>query len=343
MTTTPLLQQYFAVKEQYPDALVLYQVGDFYELFFDDAKTASSFLGITLTKRGMHEGAPVPLCGVPVHALDHYLVKLVRGGFRVVLCDQNEPAQAGKIVGRQVTQVLTPGTLTDMRMLDEKSASYCAALAQTEDCCGAAFIEILTGQIFVTVLPVDDRVLLEAELRRFSPDEVLVPDTRQGDALESTVRRLSFTAGRCAGNLVGQEPEFDAWLSQIPTTSLELIKRSEAVLAALQLLYSYLQKNQARVLSACSGLFFYAADDYLALDAGTQRNLELVANAQDGSREQTLFSVLDRAITPMGSRMIKKWLVRPLVRQQQIEARHEAIELLYRDFRLHDQLSSFFA
>lgn len=339
MSATPLLQQYFAIKEQYMEALVLFQVGDFYELFFDDAKKASAFLGITLTKRGMHEGRPVPLCGVPVHALDHYLVKLVRGGFRVVLCDQSEPAQVGKIVGRQVTQVLTPGTLTDMRMLDEKSASYCAALFPLEDLCGCAFIEVMTGQIFVTVLPINDRVLLEAELRRFAPDEVLVPDTRQGEFLENTVRRLSFVTARFAFS--GQEAGFDNWLVALPSTSLDLVKRSEAVLSALQLLYAYLQKNQVSVLEACSGLFFYAADDYLMLDAATQKNLEIVSNAQDRTADNTLFSILDRAVTPMGSRMIKKWLVRPLVRRQQIEARHEAIGLLYRDFRVHEELAAY--
>lgn len=338
MTTTPLLQQYFAVKEQFSDALVLFQVGDFYELFFEDARTASSFLGITLTKRGTHEGKPVPLCGVPVHALDHYLVKLVRGGFRVVLCDQTEPARAGKLVERQVRQVLTPGTLTDMRLLDEKSASYCAALHPVNDLCGCAFIEVLTGQIFVTVMPLDDRVLLESELRRFSPDEVLLPDTKPGETLEQHVRRLSFVTARFASGaeIVG----FEAWLSQLPSTSLDLVRRSEAVLSALQLLYGYLQKNQARVLEACSGLFFYAADDYLMLDGATQRNLELIKNLQDGSSDQTLFSILDRAVTPMGSRMIKKWLVRPLVRRQQIMARHEAVGLLYRDFRVHEELSA---
>lgn len=337
MSTTPLLQQYFSIKQQYQDALVLYQVGDFYELFFDDAKVASSFLGITLTKRGTHDGAPVPLCGVPVHALDHYLVKLVRGGFRVVLCDQTEPAQTGKIVSRQVTQVLTPGTLTDMRMLDEKSASYCAALFPVGDRCGCAFIEVLTGQIFVTVLPAEDRVLLEAELRRFSPDEVLVPDTPPGKALEGGVKKISYLTA--VFKTADQTPDFELWLSQIPTTSLELIKRSEAVLSALFLLYSYLQKNQARALASCSGLFFYSADDYLLLDGPTQRNLELVVNSQDGSAVHTLFSVLDRAVTPMGSRMIKKWLVRPLVRKNQIEARHTAIGELYRDFRVHEQLA----
>src|SRR5262245_61273293 len=121
---TPLMQQYFAIKQEYATALVLFQVGDFYELFFEDAKAASAFLGIALTKRGTNNGEPIPLCGVPVHALDHYLAKLVRGGFNVVICDQLQEAVPGKMVERGVTRVLTPGTLTDSKLLDEKSASY---------------------------------------------------------------------------------------------------------------------------------------------------------------------------------------------------------------------------
>ncbi|MCL5436351.1 MAG: DNA mismatch repair protein MutS [Candidatus Dependentiae bacterium] len=338
MAATPLLQQYFEVKTQFADALVLFQVGDFYELFFDDAKAAAAFLGIALTKRGMHEGRPVPLCGVPIHALDHYLVKLVRGGFRVVLCDQSEPARAGKLVERQVRQVLTPGTLTDMRMLDEKSASYCAAIAPFEGQRGLACIEVLTGQIFVTIAPADDPVMLEAELRRFSPDEILVPASRAGDAVEELARRLSFVTARVDATALAR-PDFDAWLAGLASTSHELVARSHAVLLALQLLFSYMQKHQPRVLETCAGLFFYVADDYLVLDAATQRNLEITKNLADGSTQQTLFAVLDGAVTPMGSRMIKKWLVRPLVRRAQIEARHEAIGQLHRDFRLHEELS----
>ena len=123
-TLTPLMRQYFAIKNSYPDTILLFQVGDFYELFFEDAQKAASVLGIALTKRGTHEGEPIPLCGVPLHVVDHYLSKLVRAGFKVALCDQLEQPKPGKVVDRGVTQVLTPGTLTDTKLLDEKSASY---------------------------------------------------------------------------------------------------------------------------------------------------------------------------------------------------------------------------
>ncbi|MBT3903725.1 DNA mismatch repair protein MutS, partial [bacterium] len=145
---TPLMQQYFQIKKEHPDTMLLFQVGDFYELFFDDARTATAYLGIALTKRGKHLGEPVPLCGVPSHALDYYLVKLVKGGFRVALCQQLEAAQAGKVVKRGVTQVFTPGTLTDSQLLDDKSASYLLTFFPVNNAWGVIFSELMTAQLY---------------------------------------------------------------------------------------------------------------------------------------------------------------------------------------------------
>ncbi len=144
---TPLMRQYFAIRDQYPDAILLFQVGDFYELFFDDAIKASRFLGIALTKRGKHKGKDIPLCGVPVHAIKHYITKLVKGGFKVALCDQLSQPKPGTVVERGVTQVFTPGTLTDESMLDTKTASYLLSLYPYEDKLGLVFGELLTAQL----------------------------------------------------------------------------------------------------------------------------------------------------------------------------------------------------
>src|SRR5579872_34406 len=151
---TPLMQQYHEIKVDYPDTLLFFQVGDFYELFFDDAKQAAAFLGIALTARGKNKGEPIPLCGVPLHAIDHYLPKLVKGGFIVAICDQLEPAVPGKMVARGVTKVLTPGTLTDAKMLDAKTASYLCSFAPTPTGWGLVFGELLSAQLFATTLPV---------------------------------------------------------------------------------------------------------------------------------------------------------------------------------------------
>jgi len=177
---TPLIQQYMTIRKQYPDEVLLFQVGDFYELFFDDAKKVSAFLGIALTKRGHINGEPIPLCGVPVHALQHYLIKLVRGGFKVAICDQLEEPVPGKVVERGVTQVLTPGTLTDVQLLDEKAASYLCSFFPMQDSWGILFGELLTAQLFATVLPAGQHKRLESEIARFMPDEIVLPHTASG-------------------------------------------------------------------------------------------------------------------------------------------------------------------
>lgn len=326
MSATPLLQQYFAVKHEYADYLLLFQVGDFYELFFDDAVQASAFLGIALTKRGTHEGSPIPLCGVPVHAVDHYMVKLIKGGFRVAICSQLEEARPGKMVERGITQVLTPGTLTDLKLLSEKNASYCAALFPHDDTLGLLFLELLTGQIWTTVLAADDYVQLEAEFARFLPDEILIPVTTSGKQLEQKIRRWGYTTTLCE---LQQTEDGANWINRFATSAaLSFVQQSPALTDALQLLYSYLRKNNGRALDQCTTLWCYGTDDFLILDARTQRNLELA----------DLFTLMDRAITPMGSRMIKKWLARPLTRKDQIEQRLGAVQFLLANFIVRERL-----
>ena len=189
---TPLMKQYFVIKDQYPETLMFFQVGDFYELFFDDAKKAAAFLGITLTARGKNNGEPIPLCGVPVHALDYHLSKLVRGGFRVAICDQLELPKPGTVVKRGVTQVLTPGTLTDAKLLDDKSASYLLSFFPTKDSLGLLFGELLSAQLFATTIPYDALRLLEGELVRFFPDEVLLPDDKEGQKFTKFFSHLGY-------------------------------------------------------------------------------------------------------------------------------------------------------
>lgn len=337
MSATPLLQQYFSIKKEYADMLLLFQVGDFYELFFEDALNASAFLGITLTKRGVHDGKPVPLCGVPVHTVDHYLIKLVRGGFRVALCNQLEEPRPGAVVKRGVTQVLTPGTLTDVKLLSEKSASFCAVVFPIADQVGLLFFELLTGQVWATLVSTDNAVHYEAELARFMPDEILVPATKSGLQFETALRRLGYATTVC--NLDAAAEGFSEWITRFSTTqAATFVKQSAALSDALMLLYCYFKKNQEAALSQFSTIWCYSADDYLMLDANTQRNLELVKNSTDGSDAQTLFAILDRAITTMGSRLIKKWLMRPLLRREAIEQRLNAVELLSTQLVLRERL-----
>lgn len=334
---TPLMRQYYAVKQQHPHALVLFQVGDFYELFFDDAKRASAFLGIALTKRGKINGDPIPLCGVPVHALDHYLTKLVRAGFKVAICDQLEEAKPGKTVDRGVTQVLTPGTLTDPKLLDEKSASYLFSFFSTQDQWGLLFAELLTAQLFATVLPIDALKGLESELSRFFPDEIILPDDKQVRSFETYFKQQGYCT-----TIVSNQSDLntvDQWMNvQLPEQARAYVSGNQSMLHAVQNFYSYLHQTQQSALDQFKSLHWYAPEDFLILDHATQTNLELVKNAHDGSRKNSLFSIIDGALTPMGSRMIKKWILRPLVKQPAIEQRQDAIAQLMANIVIMQQL-----
>lgn len=441
---TPLMRQYHDIKNKFPDTLLFFQVGDFYELFFSDAHKASAFLGIMLTKRGTVGTEPIPLCGVPVHTVDHYILKLVRGGFRVALCDQLTKPQPGKIVERGVTRVFTPGTLTDMHMLQEKSASYIAAFCSSQatdfsseatrfsgettrlsstpvplpnpkkyaenrhSCDGTAtrglvFAELLTGQIFVTVLDAQDEKMTEAELARFMPDEILLPATKAGQTDDLFLKKRGYCTTLCAGefgqhgicapapnaktgkcvheqsesqaptareesireNYAGQasclsqnqEPdehkhmqekvsaaceesnELHAWITRNGTPAVcAFIAGSPAATAAIGLLYTYLKKNFPLGLEQCKQIFIYGSDDFLILDASTQRNLEITANLHDGTSTHTLLGVLDEASTSMGSRRIKKWLVRPLRKKESVEQRLDAIDAFLAHAAAHEQI-----
>jgi DNA mismatch repair protein MutS len=336
-SATPLMKQYYAIKQQYPDTLVLFQVGDFYELFFDDAKKAAAALGITLTSRGKNNGEDIPLCGVPVHALDYYMVKLVKAGFRIALCNQLEEAVPGKVVQRGVVQVFTPGTLTDDALLNQKSASYLCVFVPLAHEWGLLFGELLTAQLYATVLVQDQQKSLEGELGRFYPDEVIVPES-MGTTFIPYFKKLGY----CTTSIQTKEAaSVDAWLQgQFKQESLTPCSHHESLREAFAIFYAYLQKNQAGALEQFKQLHFYRPEEYVILDAATQRNLELIKNSHDGSSAHTLFSVLDNAITPMGSRMIKKWLMRPLIKEELIIQRHDVLELFVRNIQIMNQVES---
>jgi len=337
------MEQYFSIRKQYPDTLLFFQVGDFYELFFDDAKQASSFLAIALTKRGKNKGQDVPLCGVPVHALNHYLQKLIKGGFKVAICDQLSKPQPGTVVERGVTQVFTPGTLTDSTMLDEKSASYLFSFYPGSDEWGLIFTELLTAQLFATVIPSGQYRMMEAELSRFFPDEVLLPPEALGRTFASYFKKLGY----CSSYSLQQEQQDDhagkplckAWVeAQLSSHTIKQLNQQPIIEHTLALLYYYLKKTQEKALSQIKAIQFYQSDDYLLLDAATLKNLEIVKNNQDGSRKNTLFAVIDYAKTAMGSRMLRKWLLRPLCKKETILQRQELVGVLYKNIAIIQQL-----
>jgi len=234
---TPLMQQFQDIKKQYPDTLLLFQVGDFYELFFDDAKKAAAFLGITLTKRGNVNGQPIALCGVPVHALNHYLTKLIKGGFTVAVCDQVTQPKPGTIVERSVTNVYTPGTLTDENLLDNKSASYLFSFYPGQKYHGLLFAELLTAQLFATVVPADSKKMIESEIIRFFPDEIILPASKKGMQFVSDFKKLGYFTSLVADQ--EEYAQFQQWAaSQFHEKTNQLLSQQKMLNSALHIFYS---------------------------------------------------------------------------------------------------------
>lgn len=327
---TPLMKQYFTLKHEHQDTLLLFQVGDFYELFFDDAKVVAQFLGITLTKRGELAGQPIPLCGFPIHAIEHYIPKLVKGGFKVALCDQLEPAITGKMVPRGITNVLTPGTLTSDNLLDAKSNSYLLSFFPTKTGYGLLFSELLTSQLHATVLPYGASRQLETEVCRFLPDEILLLQNRAMSKYATFFKERGFftTEYQTQFDEAMLEEETSWLLQQFDQESMQPVMRDKSLLCATVLWKKYVQKNQKAALEQFKTISWYEPESFLMLDASTQKNLDLVKNSFDGSRSNTVFSFVDKAVTPMGSRLIKRWLLAPLIDQNQIEQRQAVIQEL---------------
>lgn len=328
---TPLMKQYAALKQEHQDTIILFQVGDFYELFFDDAKIVAAFLGITLTKRGEINGQPIPLCGFPIHAIEHYIPKLVKGGFKVALCDQLEPATTGKMVARGITSVLTPGTLISENLLDAKSNSYLLSFFPTKSGYGLLFSELLTSQLHATILPYGASRQLESEVYRFLPDEILLLENRAMGKYVSFFKERGFytTQYQTPFDEAVLEEETSWILQQFDKDSAESVLKDKSILCATVLWKKYLQKNQKAALDQFKTITWYEPDAFLMLDGATQKNLDLVKNSFDGSRSNTVLSLVDKAVTSMGSRMIKRWLLAPLVDKEQIMLRQDAIaELL---------------
>lgn len=347
---TPLMKQYIDIKKQYQDALVLFQVGDFYEIFFDDAASVAQFLAITLTKRGEFQGKPIPLCGFPIHAVDHYIPRLVKGGFKVALCDQLEAAVTGKMVARGVTNVLTPGTLTSENLLDAKSSSFLFSFFSTKSGYGLLFSELLTAKLHATFLPYGAYRQLETELFRFMPDEVILLKHKSlsSDLIRGSISNYEqFFKQRGFFTTISPEDFTQdliktetAWIKdQFDQQTFEQLTKNTSILYATILWKKYVERTQKKALEQVKSIVFYEPEDFLMLDGATQKNLDIIKNSFDASRSHTLLSLMDQACTPMGSRMVKQWLLAPLMDEAPIKIRQDIIDVLSKNKFLFDKLS----
>jgi DNA mismatch repair protein MutS len=330
---TPMMQQYLQIKERYRDAILFFRLGDFYEMFFDDAQTASRILDIALTSRHKNEESPVPLCGVPYHAAEPYIQKLLEAGHKVAVCEQIEDPQSAKgVVQRDVVRVITPGTITAAEALDAGANNYLLAAYEKHDCFGLALTDITTGEFRFTRL--DEEQSSIDEIGRVRPSEIIVSQSdnqlqrllhKEFPATHITVVPESFFSTRAlqrlsAGALIAPPDD----------------KQSTGIAAASAIL-EYLEANAGEFLKVVGTLEFYDAAHYLVLDETTRVNLELVTSYQR-TRKGSLLSVLDRTETPMGARRLRHWLVYPLLDVPAIRARHEAVQALIENYPLRQDL-----
>ncbi len=325
---TPMMQQYLRIKAEHPNTLLFYRMGDFYELFYDDAKKAARLLDITLTARGQSAGAPIPMCGVPYHAADSYLARLVRLGESVAICEQiGDPTVAKGPVERRVQRIVTPGTLTEEALLDATAESLLCGIATRGDRFGISWLDVSTGRFFVTEL--EGSAALAAELARLQPSECLVPDgdpvaSLCGERTTCTHRDpLQFdpTLGRAA--LLRHFGTQD--LTGFDCESLNL------GLGAAAAVLSYAQANHQQALEFIASLTRVAATDAIVLDAQTRRNLE-IDQRFDGSRQHTLFAVIDATSTPMGARLLRQWLNAPCRERETVGSRQDVVAAIGESF-----------
>ncbi|MFT7042140.1 MAG: DNA mismatch repair protein MutS [Candidatus Azotimanducaceae bacterium] len=328
-TQTPMMQQFLRIKAEHPNEMLFYRMGDFYELFFDDAKRAAELLDITLTARGTSGGQPIPMCGVPYHSVDGYLARLVRKGLSVAVCEQiGNPAESKGPVERKVVRVVTPGTLTEESLLDSDRDNFIAAAYRLNQTFGLACLDLASGRFEVMELLDDDALV--GEIHRINPAELILCD----DAVYPTA------AAKRVG--VRHRPvwEFDldsatACLTrQFSTRDLAGFgcEQMPAAICAAGCLMTYVQETQRTALPHITGLTTLRRDEAVFIDAASRRNLELDTNI-GGGRDNTLFQVLDQTVTAMGSRQLNRWIQRPIRDQISLNARLDSVAYLIDNYR----------
>jgi DNA mismatch repair protein MutS len=317
---TPIRAQYLRIKKQYPHAIVLFRLGDFYETFDEDARIASKELEIVLTSRSMEKNTKIPLAGIPYHALDSYLAKLINRGYKVAICEQlTRPGEVKGLVQRDVVRLVTPGTVVEPNLLNSKTNNYLVSVVVGEGEVGLAFVDITTSEFAVTQLPL---ARARTELERLNPSEVIAPDKVDIDALG-----VDGNITRVDGYRFDLEVARQALLDHFSVATLEgygCANLPLAIRAAGAIVY-YISETQKNVKGQLTRLSTYATDNFMALDEQTQRNLEIFQGARSSALEGSLLSVIDATKTPMGGRLLRKWLGQPLLDVKELNKRQDAI------------------
>ncbi len=332
---TPMVRQYHEIKKKYKDAILFFRLGDFYEMFYDDAISASKELDLTLTSRHKGEKDRIPMCGIPYHAAENYIARLIKKGYKVAICEQVEdPKLAKKLVKREVIQIITPGTVTDFSMLAQKSNNYLMSLTFINDKIGIAFVDVSTGDFFVTENENSECIeFIENEMTRFKPSEVLIPEAIYNN---SDIQKIFSLHPEILINKYYDwvfEPEYskNRLIEHFKVHSLRGFGCEDkyAAIGAAGAILHYLEETQKQALPHIENLKFYTVSEFMILDNATVRNLELIYNLQDNTTARTLFSVLDYTNTPQGGRLLKRRILEPLIDVEKIRARQKYVEALF--------------
>ncbi len=329
---TPMMQQYMSIKGEHPDSILFFRMGDFYEMFFEDAKKAAAILEIALTSRNKNKDQPIPMCGIPHHSSALYIAKLIKKGQSIAICEQVEdPRQAKGIVKREVVRVITPGTVLEDHLLDPKNHHFLVSIYQDDKGTGLASLDISTGHFFVTQIEGAETLhLLQDELARMEPKEIICPES----LLPSNGNGMSTLSSLCENWCPRESWTFHAshakrsLLEHFKTQSLDGFGCSHLPLAicAAGGLIHYLNETQKTSLQHINRLNTVHLNDFMLLDEATVHSLELVRSSS-GERKHSLLGLLDQTFTPMGARIVREWILKPLVNREQVESRLDKVGL----------------
>lgn len=349
---TPMMKQFLEIKERCKDCILFFRLGDFYEMFYEDAEIASKELELVLTGKDCGLAERAPMCGIPYHAALSYIGRLVSKGYKVAVCEQLEDPSAAKgIVKRDIVRIYTPGTVTDEQMLSQKSNNYIAAVYEFRNMYGIAAADITTGELYLTSLTVGSTYNhLANEIARFAPSEIII---NLGAASAERLRNFTRNIGN---SYITEAPEelFDydggrAHLSDIKIAggtsknTLQTILKNELAVRSCGALISYMENTQKMHLSNQITAEYYTVDEYMTIDASSRRNLEITETLRDKNKKGSLLWVLDKTVTSMGARLLKKWLEQPLIDIDAIHERLDAVAELKDAFILRSELRELLA
>lgn len=340
MQQTPLMRQYFKIKSENPDTILLFRIGDFFETFEEDAKIASKVLGITLTKRSNGAAGDVPLAGFPHHAIDSYLPKLVRAGYRVAICEQMEdPKFAKGIVKREVVEIITPGATLSEKLLDHKKNNYLACFCVFNNLVGISFSDISTGDFYLYETNLSE---LTEQIQLINPSEILI-QRKDKELFEKIINKnnLSIRITKVEDWVFNKDYCKEILINHFNTVTLKGfgIDHFQNGLVAAGVVLHYLKETQKVNLSHINKISLFNSTDYMILDYATKRNLEIISSMQDGGKDGSLLSVIDETKTAMGGRLLKNWLSTPLKNEILIKQRLNAVEDLFKNKNKRNQIN----